>query len=367
MSKADGIDGSDVLPALTFDTDDYEPSERFDAMNDVTKGLQSYRIIENDGCGETGIGERVPMLKAKAWSVGATAAIAFQNSPVIIETSQKGDSIFTESLIVLVPRRGRHMVSSDAGEALLRPGMVYLINNRRTVYETDSCSGISLRVPYDLLGYDPLRQSGVLSYSSDRWVGNVVETAMHSLFEALPTMTQAEARTAEPCMTALIKSLLCAGRPDDEAQAAIGRSVAHAMKRYVLEHLGDQDLDAHRLQCVFNSSRASVYRAFKDVGGVAAFIRQERLAACHRELSGAARRHGTIRHIAGKYGYWDQGVFSRAFLNQYGVRPSEMLGTGHPSRDPAASASETPPGSGMKSLASFWSANCTSQLQPVAT
>jgi len=65
----------------------------------------------------------------------------------------------------------------------------------------------------------------------------------------------------------------------------------------VIAHLDDLDLGVATLEEAFHCSRASIYRQFEDEGGVAAFVRWERLQRCYVELAsstGLERRRGGL-------------------------------------------------------------------------
>lgn len=54
-----------------------------------------------------------------------------------------------------------------------------------------------------------------------------------------------------------------------------------------------------------------------------AFIRQQRLDRCRRDLANAALSHLTIHAVATRWGYPQPDRFSRAFRTAVGMSPSE--------------------------------------------
>ncbi len=134
---------------------------------------------------------------------------------------------------------------------------------------------------------------------------------------------------------------LCAGRVFDPVTVATGflglvnglvsaivrpsePHASEAMEHYVRCHLGDVSLGVDHLQRAFFCSRSTVYRLFESHGGVAAFIRNERLRRCHAELLRAGERAIQIRTVAARFGFHDPAQFSRAFRRRYDVTPSEL-------------------------------------------
>lgn len=90
---------------------------------------------------------------------------------------------------------------------------------------------------------------------------------------------------------------------------------------YIKAHLGDPNLGAGRLQSAFCISRSSLYRMFSRSGGVAHFIRKQRLAVAGRRLRGDADLG--ITQLLYELGFSSERQFQRAFLAEFGVTPSQ--------------------------------------------
>ncbi|MEM8744999.1 MAG: AraC family transcriptional regulator [Pseudomonadota bacterium] len=345
-----------ALPSLWFNTDDHAPADRLDAMNELGHGLYDYRRAARASRAD-GRKEKGPTLRLRAFSLGGVAASSFENSLLATRSTGRLDPAFNEMMFLRVIWKGRVLAQSGDTQALLLPDSIHLMHARHTLPRIEEGSGISLRLSYESVGYDPSRHPRIMSFRTDGWIGQAVVAAGRSLFQSLPTLTPAKAKALEPSLIALVRALMSSDRLDDEAHASLSAVRAAAMKRYVLKHLLDDDLQARRLQSVFHASRATVFRAFEDVGGVARFVRQQRLEAVYRELRTVTPRRGIIRQIAEKYGFPDQCAFFRAFRSCYGLRPSDVLAgcrvaRGAPLRDATA-----PSMLGVPNLASFWSSN----------
>lgn len=158
---------------------------------------------------------------------------------------------------------------------------------------------------------------------------------------------------------------LCAGRvfePVTVADAFLGlvnalieHSVDQAadsscqeMEQYLREHLADATLGPEELEHTFNVSRSAIYRRFEPYGGVAAFIRSERLRRCHAELIRPRAARVPVSAIAGAFGFHDASQFSRLFRKTYGVAPSELAASVAPEiPGPASRRDEAIAGIGM--------------------
>lgn len=108
-------------------------------------------------------------------------------------------------------------------------------------------------------------------------------------------------------------------RLNDDARLA-------AMKSYLRHRLADPTLSGTNLQQHFHYSRATVYRLFEPDGGVARFIREERLRRCHDDLAHPDHVGRTIvGAVAARWGYPDPAQFGRAFRRRYGRPPRDVL------------------------------------------
>jgi AraC-like DNA-binding protein len=94
--------------------------------------------------------------------------------------------------------------------------------------------------------------------------------------------------------------------------------------RYIENNLAAHDLGVAKLAATFGLSRASLYRLFEPVGGVASFIRERRLARAHDELSAPGFQDRRIGPIAYQAGFQSIATFNRAFLAAYGDTPRNL-------------------------------------------
>ena len=93
------------------------------------------------------------------------------------------------------------------------------------------------------------------------------------------------------------------------------------IRRYIDQHLALTSLNAESLAKRFEISRASLYRLFEPVGGVAGYIRKARLDHAYQELMANENASCRIGPIAYSLGFRNVSAFNRLFKAHYGVSP----------------------------------------------
>jgi AraC-like DNA-binding protein len=93
------------------------------------------------------------------------------------------------------------------------------------------------------------------------------------------------------------------------------------VSRFIEANLGARDLGVDKLARTFGLSRASLYRLFEPVGGVASYIRTRRLARARQELTAPGLEDRRIGPIAYRAGFHSIPAFNRAFRTAYGQTP----------------------------------------------
>ncbi|MET7471183.1 helix-turn-helix domain-containing protein [Micromonospora sp. NPDC005686] len=100
------------------------------------------------------------------------------------------------------------------------------------------------------------------------------------------------------------------------------RALREQVHGYVRQHLGDATLDPGRIADAHHISLRSLHRLFEDEETtVAAYIRDERLARCRRDLTDPALGDRSIQVIAARWGFRDKAHFSRVFRAAQGETP----------------------------------------------
>ena len=172
--------------------------------------------------------------------------------------------------------------------------------------------------------------------------GSLLARAVAGLWTDLCAGCVFEADTVADAFLGLVNGLI------EHSVGQAADSSCQVMEQYLREHLSDAALGPGELEHAFNVSRSAIYRRFEPHGGVAAFIRSERLRRCHAELIRPRAARVPVSAIAGAFGFHDASQFSRLFRKTYGVAPSELAASVAPEiPGPASHRDEAIAGIGM--------------------
>lgn len=214
---------------------------------------------------------------------------------------------------------------SNGGKSFVEEvGGVYAVN---LGYETDAIStdanSLSLVMPRQWLA-DHLPAlcdaSGEL-FARDGMATRLFTDFMLSLRRNLPHATIGDAPVLSRTLIGMLDSLLAHADPlATEAR----NGTFQALQHYIDDNLNDVELGPDRLCTRFRMSRASLFRLFKDHGGVRTYIQRRRLMACFRALSSARQAHRLIYDIALDFGFTNPSHLSTLFRQHFGMSPREI-------------------------------------------
>jgi AraC-like DNA-binding protein len=95
---------------------------------------------------------------------------------------------------------------------------------------------------------------------------------------------------------------------------------------FIMENLGDAELNARTIAAAHHVSLRTVYRLWEGEGmGIAELIRHRRLERCRRDLTNPFLADRPIYAIAARWGFADKTKFARLFRTTYGLSPQAFL------------------------------------------
>lgn len=88
---------------------------------------------------------------------------------------------------------------------------------------------------------------------------------------------------------------------------------------YIQQHIGETEFGTASLLRAFSLSRASLYRLFQSRGGVASYLREQRLCAAYRYLQ--AYPQCSLTWLLYETGFASERQFQRCFQQRFGMPP----------------------------------------------
>ncbi|MEV4433054.1 helix-turn-helix domain-containing protein [Streptomyces sp. NPDC049585] len=259
-------------------------------------------------------------------SVLSYASLVAQRTPKLVRQSDP------EMYHVAVATAGEIGIEQNRQSSLLERGTMGFFDSSRSF---DTFAGdtpgrtVLFQFPKQLLRlpHEHFTRLCGLSLPWTDGVARLFAQFLVSLAEEYPHCTPQDATRLGGTALDLLTTVL-AHHADRATGTAAGTSGQHALflriGAFVIEHLRDPDLGPEAIACAHGISLRYLHRLFQQNGTTPrAFIRQQRLDRCRRDLADPALDHLTIHTIAARWGYPQPDGFSRAFRTATGMSPSE--------------------------------------------
>ena len=249
------------------------------------------------------------------------------------------------------------------------PGGVYAVN---LGYETDAASNgadtMSLVLPRDWLGDNlpSLRDARGAVFAKDSMAARLFGDFMLSLRRNLPHATVDDAPLISRNLVGFLGSLLA---HEDPVSTEARTGTFQALQRHIDDNLGDPELGADGLCARFRMSRATLFRLFKDHGGVRNYIQRRRLMACFKAMRSPRQADRLIYDIGLDYGFTNPSHLSTLFRQHFGMSPREVREAAR-HREPIAGSQAAPietTGLPDVEIMRRWALDLGSSARPAAT
>lgn len=135
---------------------------------------------------------------------------------------------------------------------------------------------------------------------------------------AAPALGQATAQLFAAALAGVVPR-------EGEVRGAVEDALLRRITGFVEDRLLDPGLSQDLLCRTFHMSRATLYRLFQPLGGVASYVQERRLARVHEALLDPAHHHHLGR-LAETHGFSSAAQMSRAYKARYGTSPSAAGG-----------------------------------------
>jgi AraC-like DNA-binding protein len=156
----------------------------------------------------------------------------------------------------------------------------------------------------------------------DGALGQLLARHLSALYALAPQLSFDE---CEHVVTGTVALIIACLRGELEARDDVTSS-AHSVslikiRRHIDNNLTSASLDVDGLAERFALSRASLYRLFEPLGGVASYVRRKRLHRAFFEITTPRLKARKISEVARRFQFSNEGSFTRAFKAAYGITP----------------------------------------------
>ena len=313
---------SSRLPASLFQTSDLPPAERFAAWRDsigvfLEVGLlQPDDADEFDGWAESYLIDDIMLSRCAAgrqkFDRRAIHVARDSMDHYMIQLLLDGTIDLTTGRRTLQCPSG-HLIGFDLGERMdtvnSRFDLLTVIIPRR-------------RLTHLLARPDSLHATMVDPNSG---TGLLVVNFLRALYQSAPLLSQSEASAAAASLLELLAlafngvTYQSGDAPETMAQAELLR-----VQNFIKANLASPALGPDMAVTALGISRARLYRLFAPVGGIAEYVREQRLRRCRADLVSNHLAHRQIAEIAYGWGFADPAHFARSFKQRFGRTPSEV-------------------------------------------
>jgi AraC-like DNA-binding protein len=309
-----------AIPTVHFDTNDLPVEDRFDAWRSAVHTHRVWLPESSDPARFAAI--------VDAWTLGEIV-LARSRLPAVClaRTPEMARADGGDWIVLAFQLSGTTVFTLDAGKIVrtIGPGEIIAFDLTRdfksetSEHEVITCS-ISRRVMLQATLEIPPHHGLLIGGG---W-GRLLADYLLSLVRPLPDMTLADAlglsRTFVHLLTASLRAMVDAKDPPVNRAIADARRLAES---YIEDNLTSPKLGPLAICKALGVSKASLYRAFANTGGVTSHIRKRRLEAIHVLLNDP-REPRAIGEIAYQYGFVSDAHFSRAFRQKFGFSPRDV-------------------------------------------
>ena len=154
--------------------------------------------------------------------------------------------------------------------------------------------------------------------------GRLLAEFLPNLFDNLADLAPRQMGSAARALTELIATAFNGERfAEHDVPEIARRALELKAKTFIKGRLASAALDPDEVAAAMGVSRSALYRQFKESGGIALYIREQRLRRCFTDLVSERGRDKQVAEIAWHWGFADAAHFSRLFKERFGCTPSE--------------------------------------------
>lgn len=240
------------------------------------------------------------------------------------EKNVRSDQLDHYRLILL--REGEFQCDAGGQQVTLAPRRFVLTDMTMPESNTSCCKSTIMYIPRESLEKALPRPIDLHGASPHNACADLLVDHLAALLTSLPQISTAEVAGVTRATVSLLAASLALS-PDnlDAARPAVDSVLLRRARQYIEQRLTDEELSVASVCVQLRISRSALYRLFENLGGVANYVRERRLARIHDILSRSQERQNIAR-LAEDHGFKTATHFSRAFRQQFGYSAREVQG-----------------------------------------
>ena len=328
------------VPSLYYTSTADRPSDRFEIWRNVMRSLHDLSPADGEARDALSVESSVWNIDGVVAVHGRYSALRGDRNAVVVRRSGLENYRLT---VLLNGTIG--LESANSRRNFERGDLVVTDLASTNQFETKANESVVLFLPRSAVDALLPRSTRLHGLVPQGPLAGLLRDHVLGLVQALRmSIVPAEAAPALAQATLQLFVAAVAGIPslEEGAHEAVESTLRRRIETFIEAHLLDPDLSQEKLCGIFHMSRATLYRLFRPLGGVAAHVQARRLARIHAELLDPSRHHHLGR-LAETHGFVSQAHMSRAYKARYGHSPSETYVPGESgASEPVAEVSGGP-------------------------
>lgn len=232
----------------------------------------------------------------------------------------------TEFLALQIYTKGGCRAVVDGRTVNVLPGEIHVFDfSREFCSIAQESDMVSVFVPHAMIGYDPSRHPQHSFFSPKSPIGRLISEMIFFLLEELSEISTDDAKSVAKGFGGLLQKLIFSESPTLTCTQKSRVEKTCDIRAYISGNLSDADLGVEKICNDFNMSRATLYRAFEPLGGVANYISQRRLDKAYHILASGMAGDNRVKQVAECVGYQDPAHFSRLFKKRFSLTPTDVV------------------------------------------
>ena len=285
---------------------------------------------------KTGFLGQTRMASLSASNANYNRAERFLTSPIRVTQLQTSgyhtracegpDSDPREQLYLTICISGKATLKNQKSTHKISPGDIYI--NYSQNYRLWCYAGQYRRVMFPksvFQGLDRTTEEALIIRESDP-VGTVLKSTLTSLIDTTKSGDAAQVKWMSDLMVSVSQTILDATLSKSPTSGY--DHIRDKAMTYIRENLQRVDLSVAEVAAYVHVSRATLYRAFENVGGLKDFITSERVALAKSMLSVGRLDRGFVTSVAYGAGFSSPEHFSKVFKSRTGLTPTQFVACG---------------------------------------